>query len=91
MPVAVPVGVVVRAEVVCQHPFGLGLYLPEIDTYGNVNIVNIPSHDGAIVSGPAQFPKIGSSVRARSLGVSGNGQLTLDLKNLDENDPKAAT
>jgi hypothetical protein len=73
-----PAGQVVDAEVICHHPFGLGLYLPEYDAYAHVNI---PEVSDAVAHGPEEFPPIGSSVRARSFGPSGEGrQLTMSLR-----------
>ncbi|EWM18676.1 hypothetical protein [Kutzneria sp. 744] len=75
--VALPVGEVVRGEVVCHHPFGLGLYLPDHDTYGNVNATEVEGED---VHGPEDFPAIGSAVTARVLGLNGPQQLALSLR-----------
>jgi predicted RNA-binding protein with RPS1 domain len=76
-PVELPAGETVRAEVVCHHPFGLGLYLPDHDTYGNVNATEV---DGPDVHGPEDFPPVGSEVTARVLGLSGPRQLGLSLR-----------
>lgn len=60
-------GQIVEAEVICHHPFGLGLYLPDCGAYAHVNI---PEVSDSVVHGPAEFPSIGSKVRARSFGPS---------------------
>ena len=57
-----------RGEVACHHPFGLGLYLPDHDTYGHVNI---PEVSDVVVHGPNEFPPIGTQGSARVLGPSG--------------------
>lgn len=75
-PVALPAGEIVRAEVVCHHPFGLGLYLLDHDTYGNVNATEVAEAD---VHGPEDFPPVGGKVTARVLGLSGPRQLGLSL------------
>ncbi|MEV6639031.1 hypothetical protein [Amycolatopsis sp. NPDC051371] len=75
-----PAGEVVDAEVVCHHPFGLGLHLAEYDAYAHVDI---PEVGGTLVRGPADFPAVGSAVRARSFGPSGEGRpLTMSLRGL---------
>ena len=77
-PVSLPRGEVVRGEVVCHHPFGLGLYLPDHDSYGHVNI---PEVSDVVVHGPNEFPPIGTQGSARVLGPSGGtDQLTLTLR-----------
>jgi hypothetical protein len=75
VPVQLQPGEVVCGEVVCHHLFGLGLYLPDHDTYGHVNITNVAD---AVVRGPDEFPPIGSKVWARSFGIRGDGR-QLDL------------
>jgi predicted RNA-binding protein with RPS1 domain len=78
VPVQIQPGEVVRGEVVCHHPFGLGLYLPDHDTYGHVNIPNVAD---TVVHGPDEFPPIGSKVWARSFGIRGDGrQLNLAMR-----------
>ncbi|WP_410622978.1 hypothetical protein [Amycolatopsis sp. cmx-8-4] len=73
-----PAGEVADSEVICHHPFGLGLYLPEYDAYAHVNI---PEVSETVAHGPDEFPPIGSSVRARSFGPSGEGHhLTMTLR-----------
>ncbi|MFI9387441.1 hypothetical protein [Kutzneria sp. NPDC052558] len=65
---SLPRGEIAWAEVICHHAFGLGLYLPDFDAYAHVNI---PEVADTVVHGPAEFPAIGSRVRARSFGPSG--------------------
>ena len=73
-----PAGEVVAAEVICHHPFGLGLRLPEFDAHAHVNITEISE---TVVHGPKEFPAIGSRVLARSFGPSGEGHhLTMTLR-----------
>jgi hypothetical protein len=64
---SLPKGEVARAEVICHHAFGLGLYLPDHDAYAHVNI---PEVSDTVVHGPEEFPPIGSHVYARSFGPS---------------------
>jgi predicted RNA-binding protein with RPS1 domain len=76
VPVDLPHGDEVRGEVVCRHPFGVGLYLPDQRTYGHVDGIQMPDS----VSSPADYPEIGSPVRARVLGVADGRQLRLSLR-----------
>lgn len=77
-PAVLPRGEVVDAEVVCHHPFGLGLHLPAHGAYAHVNV---PEISATVVRGPGDFPPIGSAVRARSFGPSGEGRhLTMSLR-----------
>ncbi|MCU1680181.1 MAG: hypothetical protein JWQ81_920 [Amycolatopsis sp.] len=78
VPVQITPGETVHAEVVCHHPFGLGLYLLDYDTYGHVNIPNVAD---TVVHGPEEFPPIGAQVWAQSFGIRGDGrQLNLTMK-----------
>lgn len=70
-------GAPVNGVVVCHHPFGLGVYLADVDQYGHVNITAI----GTSVRGPNDFPAVGSAIEGTVLGYSGMlGQLTLTLQ-----------
>ena len=61
-------GAAVHGIVVCHHAFGMGVYLPDRDEYGHVDITAISSHR---LRGPEDFPEIGSEVEATVAGYSG--------------------
>jgi hypothetical protein len=59
----------VQGVVVCHHQYGLGVYLPDRDEYGHVNITSIKP-PGQRIDGPADFPPIGSEVEGTVLGYT---------------------
>ena len=70
-------GLRVRAQVVCHHPFGIGLFVEAHDQYGHVDVPQIT--DGRI-DGPEDYPPIGTEVDARVLAYSAGRQLRLRLR-----------
>jgi len=63
-----PAGTLVTGEVVCHHPFGLGIRLHDRDEHGHVDVPHVSSDP---VRGPEDYPPIGKVVRARVVGYSG--------------------
>jgi hypothetical protein len=84
-PFSLPADEIVQAEVICHDPFGLGLYLPDYEAYAHVNI---PEVSDTAVDGPAEFPPIGSKVRARSFGPSARPGRppSMSLRNIEGED-----
>ena len=69
----------VHGVVVCHHHYGLGLYLPDRDEYGHVNITSIKP-PGERIDGTADFPPVGSQVDGTVLGYTGiDSQLRITL------------
>jgi hypothetical protein len=76
-----PAGAMVTATVICHHPWGIGVQLPQTSQYGHVNVPVIS--DGAI-RGPEDYPPIGHTTAAAAvLGYSGTGQLRLTIRPSD--------
>lgn len=65
-----------RGIVVCIHPFGLGVYLPDQDTFGHVDA---PMMGLSTTSGLDDYPPVGSVLSLTVLGYSGAGQLRLSV------------
>jgi hypothetical protein len=63
----------VRGIVVCHHVYGLGIYLPDRDEYGHVNITAIKP-PGERIDGPADFPPVGGPIEGTVLGYTGVDQ-----------------
>jgi hypothetical protein len=75
-----PAGTIVTGEVVCHHPFGLGIRLHNRDECGHVDVPCVSSDP---VRGPEDFPPIGMVVGAWVVGYIGaNAQLRLHLKGI---------
>jgi hypothetical protein len=84
-----PAGTIVTGEVVCHHPFGLGICLHDRDEYGHVDVPYVSSDP---VHGPEDYPPIGIVVRARVVSYSGaNAQLRLHLKGVQQPSGGGAT
>ena len=70
-------GTEVEAEVVCGHPFGMGLYVRSAQQYGHVDAPNVSDN---FIAGPSDYPSVGSKLRAVVLGYSGSGQLRMSTR-----------
>lgn len=68
-------GAQVNGIVVCHHHFGIGIYIPDRDEYGHINL---PSIGPGPLRGPQDFPPIGATVNATVFGYTGlDAQLRL--------------
>lgn len=65
-----------RGVVVCLHPFGLGVFLPDQETFGHVDT---PMMGRSATSGLDDYPPVGSVVLLTVLGYSGLEQLRLSV------------
>jgi hypothetical protein len=69
----------VTAEVVCRHPFGIGVRIVARGELGHLDVTAIRPTHGTIVD-ESTFPEIGSNIRAVVLGYSGmDDQLKLRM------------
>lgn len=71
-------GTEVSAEVICHHPFGLGVRIVAFGELGHLDIDAIQPARGTIVD-PLTYPEIGSQIPAIVLGYSGQDQLRLRM------------
>jgi hypothetical protein len=77
-----PASAIVTGEVVCHHPFGLGIRLHDRDKYGHVDPPFVSSDP---IRGPEDYPPIGMIVRARVVGYAGaRAQLRLHLEGVHQ-------
>ena len=67
-PARLAAGCVVRGVVVCVHPFGLGVYLPDVHDFGHVNVPEFL--DGPTETLP-EYPAVGEQHQFVVLGRSG--------------------
>lgn len=67
-------GTEVRGVVVCVHPFGIGVYLPEKRVFGHVDAIFLGRPNPG---GLPDYPGVGSDVELTAVGYSGGGQLRL--------------
>lgn len=72
-----PEGARVNGIVVCLHVFGLGVYLPEADAFGHVNVTEMGVESATRF--PDDYPQIGARLSMIVLGHSGQ-QLQLRLR-----------
>lgn len=61
--------------VVCQHGYGVGVYVPEREVWGHVNVTAM----GVVVAREdfADYPVVGAHLRLHAEGRLPNGQLRL--------------
>ena len=71
-------GLEVSAEVICHHPFGIGVRMVAFGELGHLDVVAIQPTRGTIVD-PSTFPEVGSQIRVVVLGYSGQDQLRLRM------------
>jgi hypothetical protein len=67
-------GVDLRGVVICVHPFGLGVYMPDEHAFGHVDA---PMMGLDSTNGLDDYPSVGSMLSLTVLGYSGTGQLRL--------------
>lgn len=72
-----PEGTFVRGEVVCHHPFGIGIRVDEVGQYGHVDVPHVRD---SVTRGSEDYPRIGVAVSAVVLGHDGHGQLRLTTR-----------
>jgi hypothetical protein len=71
-------GQATEGVVVCVHVYGLGVYLPEHQTFGHVNT---PAMGVERASSLDEYPSIGTRLSLRTLGYAGSQrQLRLQVE-----------
>lgn len=60
--------------VMCVHPFGVGVFMPESAAFGHVNLSHLALPAEAH---PVKLPEVGAELELEVLGYSGTGQLRL--------------
>jgi hypothetical protein len=73
-------GETVTATVVCHHPWGIGVRLPDSGQYGHVDV---PAISDGVIRGSEDYPPIGLVTAAVVLGYNGTGQLRLTTRPSD--------
>jgi hypothetical protein len=67
---------IVEGIVACQHVYGIGVYVPEQDVWGHVNVTAMGV---AQVRDFVDHPAIGAHLRLQVLGRTPSGQLRLTV------------
>ena len=68
---------IVEGVVACQHVYGVGVYIPDLEVWGHVNVTEMGVE--RVREDFADHPAIGAHLRMRVLGRTPNGQLRLTV------------
>ncbi|GAB3057238.1 hypothetical protein GCM10027053_18640 [Intrasporangium mesophilum] len=76
-PDAIDPGTIVEGVVACQHVYGIGVYVPDQEFWGHVNVTAMGVE--RVRESFADHPAIGARLRLQVLGRTPTGQLRLSV------------